>query len=116
MRAALILAAVIVAATASSDAEARGRRGAAASSSSGGGGRSVGVGAGVGVGVTVPVSRARASAEKASPPASDPAFIRPILPVRGPAQATASEPTRSASAGCSSGRLTGQGSGFCEIN
>ena len=109
MRAALILAAVVVAATASSDAEARGRRG-------GGGGRSVGVGMGVGVGVTVPVSRARANAEKASPPAGDPAFIRPILPVRAPAQATASEPTRSASAGCSSGRLTGQGSGFCEIN
>ncbi|WP_375409563.1 hypothetical protein [uncultured Methylobacterium sp.] len=49
-----------------------------------------------------------------APVASDPAFLRPILPVRVPVQEAA--PTRSASAGCASGRLVGQGAGFCQLN
>ena len=107
MRVALILAAAMtmaVAVAVSSDAEARGRRG----------GRSVGLGAGIGV--TVPASRANPAVQSASAsPETDRTFVRPILPVRAPAEATFPASVRSASAGCS-GRRVGQGSGFCELN
>lgn len=113
MRAVVILGAMVLAVTSVQDAEARGRRG--------GGARSGGVGVGVGVGVgysssarSEDSSTRRAVTAGTIPVASDPAFLRPILPVRVPVQEAA--PTRSASAGCASGRLVGQGAGFCQIN
>ena len=113
MRAVVILGAMVLAVTSVQDAEARGRRGG------GSRGSSVGVGVGVGVGYSSSTrseesSSRRAAAAGTAPVSQDPAFLRPILPVRAPVQEAA--PTRSASAGCASGRLIGQGAGFCQLN
>lgn len=110
MRTVVILGAMVLAVTSVQDAEARGRRG---------GSRGVGVGVGVGVGYSSSARSEESSARRGTiaraTPVADPAFLRPILPVRVPVQ-EAAPPTRSASAGCASGRLVGQGTGFCQIN
>lgn len=108
MRTVVFLGMMVLAVTFAQDAEARGRRG---------GSRGVGVGVGVGYSSSArseDSSTRRATTAGTTPVAPDPAFLRPILPVRVPVQEAA--PTRSASAGCASGRLVGQGAGFCQIN
>ena len=110
MRAMAILGMMVLAMTFAQDAEARGRRG---------GSRGMSVGVGVGAGHASSArsedsSVRKAAAAETTPVAPDPAFLRPILPVRVPVQEMA--PTRSASAGCASGRFVGQGAGFCQIN
>ncbi|KQP55230.1 hypothetical protein [Methylobacterium sp. Leaf108] len=107
MRHAVVIGALALAFASVQEAQARGGRG--------GGGRGGG-----GIVYATPArthdASARRTATAGMPVEPQAAFLRPILPVRAPVQAIQPASTGAVAANCASGRLVGQGAGFCQIN